>query len=178
MRAEHHPGLRRSRTRARLTAATTVKIAPPPSRAVGFLCQRSLLGCSTTPRRRARARTTGVSTSVPANERTTGKRSMGFIKMSYRAERSGANALLFAKGSGIQRPKRPYESAVAGEMADGTSLGIVRLSAMCHVPFAMPSSGVGRDELRPGLGMGTGTGPLPVIGDDVLESLLQDVGGR
>src|SRR5208337_280115 len=96
-------------------------------------------------------------------------------------ERSGANALLFAKGSGIQRPKRPYESAVAGEMADGTSLGIVRLSAMHHVPFAMLSSGVGRDGLRPGLGMGmgmgTGTGPLPVIGDDVLESLLQDVGG-
>ena len=39
-----------SGTRARLTAATTVKIAPPPSRAVGFLCQRSLLGRATTPR--------------------------------------------------------------------------------------------------------------------------------
>ena len=81
-----------SGTRARLTAATTVKIAPPPSRAVGFLCQRSLLGRATTPRRRARARTTGVSTSVPANERTTGRRSMGFIKMSYRAERSQCKA--------------------------------------------------------------------------------------
>src|SRR5271166_5482826 len=126
-----------SGTRARLTAATTVKIAPLPSRAVGFLCQRSLLGRATTPRRRASARTTGVSTSVPANERTTGRRSMGFINMTYRAERSGAEsnarqrklkwilAILAAPGELDPRPAR-QEARPPGNVQGHTRQGRAR----------------------------------------------------
>src|SRR3954468_17658460 len=51
-------------------AATVRKIAIPPSMAVGFLCQRSVLGFATAPHRRAKFRTTGVriseSTKAPA----------------------------------------------------------------------------------------------------------------
>src|SRR5215204_2876592 len=40
---------------------TESQIAAPPSMAVGFLCQRSVLGTAIKPRRRANALTTGVS---------------------------------------------------------------------------------------------------------------------
>src|SRR3982751_6042288 len=43
----------------------------PPSIAVGFLCQRSILGFATTPALRATARTKGVNRSASANDRAT-----------------------------------------------------------------------------------------------------------
>ena len=45
--------------------------AVPPSIAVGFLCQRSVFGTATKPKRRAQARTKGVSTSAKQKEAAT-----------------------------------------------------------------------------------------------------------
>src|SRR5215210_7792444 len=52
---------------------TESQIATPPSIAVGFLCQRSILGTATKPKRRARARTSGVSTSARQNDAATAR---------------------------------------------------------------------------------------------------------
>src|SRR5689334_14987534 len=50
---------------------TESQIATPPSIAVGFLCQRSVLGTATKPKRRANARTRGVSMSARQNDAAT-----------------------------------------------------------------------------------------------------------
>src|SRR5687768_10811708 len=51
--------------------ATEAKMAIPPSRAVGFLDQRSPRGRLTIPNRRESPRTSGVSTSEQASDRAT-----------------------------------------------------------------------------------------------------------
>src|SRR2546421_9094255 len=61
-----------------------MKIATPPSIAVGFLCQRSVFGRATTPQRRANARTIGVRISASANDATTGRRSESLSDISWR----------------------------------------------------------------------------------------------
>jgi hypothetical protein len=50
---------------------TESQIATPPSMAVGFLCQRSIFGLATKPKRRANARTNGVSMSARQNDAAT-----------------------------------------------------------------------------------------------------------
>src|SRR6185295_9286630 len=52
---------------------TESQIATPPSIAVGFLCQRSVLGTATKPNRRAIARTRGVSMSARQNDAATAR---------------------------------------------------------------------------------------------------------
>src|SRR5678815_2217839 len=52
---------------------TASHIAAPPSIAVGALCQRSVLGFATNPKRRAKVCTSGVRTSASRNELATGR---------------------------------------------------------------------------------------------------------
>src|SRR5688500_1831518 len=52
---------------------TESQIAAPPSIAVGFLCQRSIFGFSTESKRRAKVRTSNVSTSAKQNDAATAK---------------------------------------------------------------------------------------------------------
>ncbi len=62
--------------------ATESQIATPPSIAVGFLCQRSVFGTATKPKRRATARTSGVSISAKQKEAATARRVRGLKDMS------------------------------------------------------------------------------------------------
>src|ERR1700752_4920804 len=55
-----------------ITAAN--QIATPPIMAVGFLCQRSVLGLATNPQRVAKALTTGVSPAASAKDTKGGTR--------------------------------------------------------------------------------------------------------
>src|SRR5688500_16991395 len=52
---------------------TESEIAAPPSIAVGFLCQRSVFGCATKPKRRASARTKKVRTSAKQKDVATAR---------------------------------------------------------------------------------------------------------
>src|SRR6185437_8243298 len=52
---------------------TESQIATPPSIAVGFLCQRSVFGAATKPKRRAAARTNGVSINAKQKEAATAR---------------------------------------------------------------------------------------------------------
>src|SRR5678815_2686869 len=58
---------------ARQVMTTESQIAAPPSMAVGFLCQRSVLGTATKPKRRANARTSGVSISAKQKDAATAR---------------------------------------------------------------------------------------------------------
>src|SRR6185369_5689327 len=51
---------------------TENQMATPPNMAVGFLCQRSVLGLATTPKRRANALTSGVRTRARPKAAATG----------------------------------------------------------------------------------------------------------
>src|SRR4026208_1806087 len=68
---------------------TESQIAAPPSMAVGFLCQRSILGTATKPRRGAKARTKGVSTSAKQNDAATARSVRGLKGMSVWHCRAG-----------------------------------------------------------------------------------------
>src|ERR1043165_6391749 len=70
------------RENAIVMITTESQIAAPPSMAVGFLCQRSVLGTAINPKRRAKARTSGVSSSAKPNDAATAKRLRGLKGMS------------------------------------------------------------------------------------------------
>ena len=61
-------------TKLRYVTMTANQIATPPIIAVGFLCQRSLVGRATKPRRRDIARITGVRARARASDTTEGVR--------------------------------------------------------------------------------------------------------
>ena len=72
-----------------MRAATDRKSRRRRAWAVGFLCQRSVLGRATAPQRRARLRTTGVRQSARTNEAATGiswVSSKGSLKYKYRSD--------------------------------------------------------------------------------------------
>src|SRR5262245_52282278 len=56
---------------------TESQIATPPNIAVGFLCQRSIFGLATIPKRRASILTTGVRTRARTKETATASRVCG-----------------------------------------------------------------------------------------------------
>src|SRR5438046_1490964 len=56
---------------------TENQTAAPPSIAVGFLCQRSVLGTAMKPKRRASARTKGVSINARTNDAATARNVRG-----------------------------------------------------------------------------------------------------
>src|SRR5215213_11506646 len=66
--------------------ATASQIATPPSIAVGFLCQRSVFGTATKPKRRATARTSGVSISAKQKEAATARRVRGLKGITIQAK--------------------------------------------------------------------------------------------
>src|SRR5215510_7582118 len=80
---------------------TESQIATPPSIAVGFLCQRSVLGTATKPKRRATARTSGVSIRARQKEAATARRvrglnGIGAGKLCHKKAQKAQNGLLQA----------------------------------------------------------------------------------
>src|ERR1044072_6536498 len=75
---------------------TVSQIATPPSIAVGFLCQRSILGLAIKPKRRANARTSGVSMSARQNDAATassvrGLKGIGVRKLCHKKAQKAQN---------------------------------------------------------------------------------------
>jgi hypothetical protein len=70
---------------------TESQIATPPSIAVGFLCQRSVFGCATKPKRRASARTKKVRISAKQKDIATARIVRGLngigVKQNYATKR-------------------------------------------------------------------------------------------